>query len=163
MSKTGKEKNASAAFSPLSSKRPSYGTAPKAAAKNPVIAISPSFNQMSPSWRIGRMQITNPAACGSGWESVNQAQLHEIRAKLSNFEAKSWNEILVKDKHWNHTVATANLRSSAQECLRRARLDDLDELVSLRLMGAQRLWGFRIAAVFHILWWDPEHKIYGNE
>jgi hypothetical protein len=132
-------------------------------AKNPAIATSPSINQLSPSWRIGRMQITNPSACGDGWASVNQAQLHEIRDKLSNFEAKTWNEILVKEKHWNHTVATAKLRSSAQDCLRLMRLDDLDELVSLRLSGAQRIWGFRIAAVFHVLWWDPEHKIYGNE
>lgn len=40
------------------------------------------------------------------------------------------------------------------------KLDDVEEVVSLRLTGAQRLWGYRILAVFHVLWWDPEHKVY---
>jgi hypothetical protein len=27
-------------------------------------------------------------------------------------------------------------------------------------MGArERLWGFRRGSVFHVVWWDPDHKV----
>ncbi len=108
------------------------------------------------------MEIANPSGCGGGWGSVDDAQLHEIRQKLAHFEAKTWNEILVKEKHRNHTVPISKLRPSARERLEAMRLDDVDEVVSLRLTGPQRVWGYRIVAVFHVLWWDPEHKVYGG-
>jgi hypothetical protein len=104
--------------------------------------------------------MANPAQCGDGWSSVSDALLHEIRGKLAHFEGKTWNEILIREKHWNHTVPVSKLRSTARERLRAMKLDDVEEVVSLRLTGAQRLWGYRILAVFHVLWWDPEHKVY---
>jgi hypothetical protein len=116
----------------------------------------PSINDQSPSWRIARIELEEPF----GWHEVEQGVLHEIRKKLAQFEAKSWNEILVKEKHWNHTVPVSKLCTPARDRLTSLRLDDIEEVVSLRLTGPQRVWGYRVGPVFHVLWWDPEHQVY---
>jgi hypothetical protein len=122
----------------------------------PAIGQVPSINDQFPSWRIARLELEDPF----GWQSIGGAMLHEIRRKLSHFEAKTWNEILVKEKHRNHTVPVSRLRLDARERLTTLRLDDLEEVVSLRLTGPQRVWGYRAGPVFHLLWWDPEHNVY---
>jgi hypothetical protein len=47
----------------------------------------------------------------------------------------------------------------ARKRLEQLRLDDTDELFSLRLNGQERLWGIRSNDIFSLLWWDPKHEI----
>ena len=94
-----------------------------------------------------------------GWNVVDSAKLDDIRIKLSQLEGKTWNAILVGDKHRNHTVTTNDISKVARERLAAMNLDDLEELVSLRLSGAERVWGYRIGFVLHLMWWDPHHEI----
>jgi hypothetical protein len=38
-----------------------------------------------------------------------------------------------------------------------------DEIFRFRLGSKRRLWGFRKERTFHVVWWDPEHKVYPTE
>jgi hypothetical protein len=76
-----------------------------------------------------------------GWHVADTAVIHFIRTKLSNFETMTWSDITIKAKKQNHTVAAGMLCARAQKRLKDLKLDDLDGLLSLRLSGAQRVWG----------------------
>jgi hypothetical protein len=39
-------------------------------------------------------------------------------------------------------------------------LGDMTRISVLRLQGEPRLYGFLEGHVFHVVWWDPEHKIW---
>lgn len=156
MSKSKNRKRPATAFAPTSTKRPLFVNSPPDFRKVPAIGPIPSINDQSPSWRIARIELEDPF----GWHLVGQGVLHEIRKKLAQFEAKTWNEILVKEKHWNHTIPVSKICAPARDRLTALRLDDIEEVVSLRLTGPQRVWGYRVGPVFHLLWWDPEHHVY---
>lgn len=48
----------------------------------------------------------------------------------------------------------------ALERLETLGLADQTKIAVLRLTGTQRLYGFLVDAVFHVVWWDPDHKIW---
>lgn len=80
----------------------------------------------------------------------------EILPRLKGLESMTWEEILVKGNHQNHKISARKLNKAAQD-----RLNDLyietEYIISLRLNGTHRLYGFMIGAVFNILWFDPNH------
>lgn len=39
------------------------------------------------------------------------------------------------------------------------RRDDIDELMSFRCAGAERVWCIQEANVMKVLWWDPGHQV----
>jgi hypothetical protein len=125
------------------------------ASKTPRAEIFPNINQLKPAWRIGRLEMCEPF----GWRDLERSKLQEIRARLSELEKLTWNEILVQNKYWNHTIQVGDLCSEAQERLLDLRLDDYDEIVSLRLSNLERIWGLRIDGAMTLLWWDPDHSI----
>ena len=129
---------------------------PKTASKSPKSLPSFDFNKLSPSWRISYMEMCDPF----GWHELRQEKLREIRGKLGELEKLTWNEILVARKHLNHTVQVDDICKEAKERLIELGLDDVDELVSLRLMGAERVWGFPMFGALTLLWWDPDHQVY---
>lgn len=88
----------------------------------------------------------------------------EIYPKLQHFENKTWNEIEretygSKNKTKHHSIKISNIIPEAQKRLRELRLDDLEELFSLRLDGKTRIWGVRKFHFLQILWFDFEHEI----
>ena len=94
-----------------------------------------------------------------GWHEIDAGKIRDIRQKLAHFESMTWNDILVKGKKRNHSVAVTALCSDARHRLIAMNLDSLEELVSLHLSGKERVWGFREGAVLQVLWWDPEHQV----
>ena len=51
----------------------------------------------------------------------------------------------------------------SREALRRLEtlgLSDMTSIARLQLTGQQRLYGFLVDAVFHVVWWDPNHEIW---
>lgn len=62
----------------------------------------------------------------------------------------------------HHDMPVAEICNDAKERLASMRLDEVigDNLFRFRLSGTQRLWGFITENTFHVLWWDPEHKVY---
>ena len=93
-----------------------------------------------------------------GWHTLDGSTLLYIRAKLAYFETMTWNEILITAKKRNHSIAVADLSAEAQQ-----RLEDLglglDEVVSLRLSGPERVFGYLENGVLVLLWWDPCHQV----
>jgi hypothetical protein len=141
---SGKDKQPKRAFNPNPQKIPNS----KAAT---------SYHDENPAWRIRRMDFIDPY----GWHKVDATLLSEIREKLSQFETQTWAQILVDAKKQNHSVPVNDLCRDAQ-----VRLSgifkgpiDVDDLLSLRLSGKERVWGILRKGVMEILWWDPNHLV----
>lgn len=110
---------------------------------------------MTPAWRISMLEMIDPF----GWHRIGPLKLAEVRRKLGDFESMTWNDILVTAAHRNHAVAVDRLCKTAQDRLEEIGQEDIDELVSLRLSGPERVWGIRAGNVLKVLWWDPEHAV----
>lgn len=95
-----------------------------------------------------------------GWHEIDADKLRDIRHKLGGIERNTWKEILVRDSKYNHFIAVEKICSDAQRRLRELHLDDTDALISLRLAGAERIWGILELNVLQVLWWDPQHLVY---
>jgi hypothetical protein len=148
----GKKKPTHAAFqSPLKVPLTARDPEPK---KVPRVVSPPGYNHLRPSWRVASMQLVDPY----GWHTVDGKTLLYIREKLALFETMTWNEILVASKKQNHSIAVADLSPEAQQ-----RLEDLglglDDVVSLRLSGPERVFGYLDNGVLVLLWWDPDHQV----
>ncbi|MDP9932536.1 hypothetical protein J2X92_004791 [Variovorax paradoxus] len=62
-----------------------------------------------------------------------------------------------KEGNNNHFVPVAKMPKEAQDRLIELRLDDIDDLFSLRLQNALRLYGIRDGRVLRLIWHDPHH------
>jgi hypothetical protein len=135
---------------PKAKEIPSFGKTPKASEGR-------SYYSDHPSWRIGRMDFVDPF----GWHTVDSQKLEDIRSKLGQLETRTWGEILLRAKKQNHSVSIEILCKDAQDRLSEMYKGhvDIDDLVSLRLSGRERVWGILDQGVFAVLWWDPEHAV----
>ncbi len=61
-------------------------------------------------------------------------------------------------KKYNHSINIGTITSAARQRLDAIGLG-LDEVVSLRLSGAERVFGYLDNGVFVLLWWDPDHQV----
>lgn len=124
--------------------------------KQPKAAYNPtSYNHLRPSWRISKIEMLGPY----GWRNIDPETLIYIHGKLANFESMTWNDILIKNKKNNHSIEIENLSPTAKARLAEIQLEDIDELVSLRLSGKQRIWGILDQGVLILLWWDSNHQV----
>ena len=92
---------------------------------------------------------------------------------LTEYEKKSWGEIDTertgkgkrrRKKHVHYPFD--RLIDEAYERLIKLELDDFaTSIFRFRLSGLQRLFGFRIpaTAMFHMVWFDPEHRLYKQQ
>lgn len=127
-------------------------------AKTPKTEQFPNLNELHPAWRIAKLEMCDPF----GWHELDSGKLTEIRQRLTELEKLTWNEILVKNRYWNHAVERYRLSPEAQARLRELHLEDQEELVSLRLSNFERVWGIRIEGAMTLLWWDPTHAVCPN-
>lgn len=96
-----------------------------------------------------------------GWHNAShQDILFEVIPKLQHFESQSWDEVETKSNNRHHSIEVDQLCSEARQRLPHTQCKDIDELFSLRLEGAFRVWGARRGNVFEVLWYDPQHKVY---
>jgi hypothetical protein len=65
----------------------------------------------------------------------------------------------------HHSQPIDSLDLDAQQDITKAELSETfgDEIFRFRLASEKRLWGFRQGRVFHVVWWDPDHKVYPTE
>lgn len=80
----------------------------------------------------------------------------EILPKLKAFETQTWGEILVRDKKQNHSLDLDQLNKVAQDRLA-SKYIEAESLISLRITGRHRLYGYITGRVFHVLWYDDDH------
>ena len=72
---------------------------------------------------------------------------------MRDFETMTWGEILNRN---SHAIAVSRIIEDAQKRLRELGHDDVEELVSFRLTGRQRLWAIRLGNVSSLLWWGSQ-------
>jgi hypothetical protein len=80
----------------------------------------------------------------------------EILPRLKALETQTWNEILVRDKKQNHSINAQDLNKVAQNRMADKYIE-AESLISLRVTGNHRLYGYMIGRVFNILWYDDDH------
>ena len=69
---------------------------------------------------------------------------------------ETWREILVDSKKQNHSIEVGSLNKAASDRLVELYVE-AEALISLRLTGTHRVYGYIKGAVFNILWVDLEH------
>lgn len=110
------------------------------------------YMNQSPAWRIAMLEMQEPF----GWHQVGEPILNRIRDRLKSFESMTWHQIFGNE---NHFIPVADICKDAQKRLAHLKQDDIDQVVSLRITGKQRVYGIWEAGVLRLLWWDPDHKI----
>lgn len=89
-------------------------------------------------------------------ESIGELIWSEILPRLKAFETQTWKEILVTSKKQNHSLNLNDLNKVAQDRLAE-RYIEAESLISLRVTGNHRLYGYMSGRVFNILWYDIDH------
>ena len=80
----------------------------------------------------------------------------EIIPRLVGFESQTWKEILVGDKKSNHSIDVNELNKCASDRLAELHIE-AESVISLRLSGKHRIYGYIINGTFYILWYDEDH------
>lgn len=139
---------------PPKHKRPGFGARVEELKKHARLGAAPDEAERSrPVWRVGLIDWEGPY----GWGALESAAMvRELWARLRDFESMTWVDI---ERAGSHNVALDQLSTEARARLAELKLDDVDELFSLRLGGKPRAWGFREANVLRFLWWDPDHQV----
>ncbi len=147
-----KKKRVRQKCSPLNNKRPSLKSVD--ATKRPVFSKNPNkYYDYYPSWNFKSIDKEKWAFTK---DNVGDYILSEILPKLANFESQSWKEILVGAKNNNHSICVKELNKDAQ-----TRLDEkyieAESIISLRITGNHRIYGYINDAIFNVLWYDKDH------
>lgn len=125
----------------------------RASDKKRVVIPEHKFDDGHPlAWRFGRPDRGGPFA----WNIADGEKFREIMHKLFEFEDKNWNEIMAGG---SHPIPVERLCDAARARLVEIERDDLDELLSLRLTGANRVWCIKNGHILRPLWWDEHHQV----
>jgi hypothetical protein len=89
-------------------------------------------------------------------EHIGELIWTEILPRLKALESQTWTEILVRDKKQNHSINVEDLNKVAQDRLV-AKYIEAESLISLRITGNRRLYGYMTGRVFNIVWYDNDH------
>jgi len=105
-------------------------------------------------WSVSTLDWDGPF----GWQAVTSQQiLQEIVPKLHSYETMEWG--VVEGPSGSHFIEVGKLSKAAQDRLAEIDMNDIDEIFSLRMQGAQRIFGVRDVATLRMLWWDPDHGV----
>ena len=89
-------------------------------------------------------------------EHIGEHIWSEILSKLMAFETQTWKDILIVAKTNNHSINVSSLNKKAQDRLNENHIE-AESIISLRLSGNHRLYGYMTGRVFNILWFDDNH------
>ncbi len=111
------------------------------------------YYSQHPSW--------NFSSCDKLYWSLHSDEVHEVfweevLPHFQGWETQTWANILIEAKKQNHSIDANDLNKIASD-----RLEELyveaSALISLRLTGTHRVYGYMKGSVFNILWIDLEH------
>lgn len=118
-------------------------------------------NSEKPAWQLSSVDDGGKW----GWRYIGKDRWERvILPKLKSYETMTWNEILAQNggkTHGtnSHPIPISNLTKEAQERLAELRLDDMDDIFSLRVTSKTRIFGRRSERVLKIIWFDFNHEI----
>lgn len=105
---------------------------------------------------------------GCDWQwGPSSSVWKDLIGTLAELSEKTWSDIESErtgghNRHRkNHSMEVASLPKPAQNRISVHFGDEApDTLFRFRLSGRKRLWGVRDGAIFHLLWYDEEHRVY---
>lgn len=89
-------------------------------------------------------------------EHIGERIWSEIIPRFQALETQTWGEILIAGKKENHSVEVSSLNKTAKDRLAENCIE-AEALISLRLTGNHRLYGYMNGRVFNIIWYDDDH------
>ena len=98
-----------------------------------------------------------------GWRKLSPHDFVAlIHQHLRDIERMKWSDIKQaaggRSRGTNsHPLPVVEFASDAKKRLQQLKLDDIDELFSLRLTSTLRLYGIRDGRVLKFIWHDPHH------
>lgn len=105
-----------------------------------------------------------------GWNDCKDLKFfaEHIISKLQEYEKQKWQDILSasggkSEGHGNnnHFIIGDKLpKPEKMQFIRLGYMEDYEKVFSLRLTGKERLIGFVDLNIFHILWFDANHKFF---
>jgi hypothetical protein len=133
--------------------------------KRPRLGADPgSIFDMQMDWHCNSADRIDTWSWGQEREWGAVARETVILPKLSEYEKLLWKEIdrfVTPSGHKaHHAMAVDNIDAEPRTRLERIQLEHDEDIFRFRLGAKRRLWGFRVANVFEILWYDPLHMIY---
>jgi hypothetical protein len=105
------------------------------------------------SWRFSHRDTGGPF----GWQETSSEKLAGVIARFAELEGMTWEQIKATG---SHPIECARLCEAARARLVAIGHDDLDEMMSFRVMGAVRVWCIHDTSIMRVLWWDPKHEVY---
>ena len=112
-------------------------------------------------WHLGKFDWRGPW----GDKACDGLDFRKLLHKtISQWERMTWGEIYSasggRTKGNNsHPVSTSQVSGAAKKRLKQIRLDDIEDLVSLRINSRTRIYGIRDGRSFQFLWYDPWHHM----
>ncbi|MCW4458205.1 hypothetical protein [Microbacterium sp. MPKO10] len=95
--------------------------------------------------------------------AVSPKQMADLLAKMANYESMKLREIFASGSQHGKKYVVDEMPPKVKKRLVDIERDDETELVRLRCGSKPRLYGFLREHIFHILWWDAEHKVYPSK
>lgn len=128
--------------------------------KNIFLSNKGVFYNKKPVWSFSKCDIDHPK-----WGFSASEDLYFFIQKLKTYEGLSWIEIMQasggrRSGTNNHFEPVSELIPEAIGRWKELRLEDYDQIFSLRLTGMQRLYGILEEGIFFIVWYDRSHEIY---
>lgn len=115
-------------------------------------------------------EVTVDDSCDWDWE-LPTSDAFRLLDFLEESSQRTWGELLSDrtggnsrhKKHHAHRVDS--LPRPATDRLKKLGFIDRGEeqLFRFRIDGKGRLWGYRSGALFRVVWWDAEHRVYPTE
>ena len=124
--------------------------------KTPRVGEDVDFWNSPPNWSFAVLDLVAPVG---GWIHLRQEDLDGLLERLRQWEKMTWKQLTMDGWKQNHPIDVSRCSREAQERLKYLKLDDQEELMSLRVNSRARVIGIRHRATFQILWWDPDHLI----
>ncbi len=119
------------------------------------------FAEHNPTAFRGEHPAWNFAACDTCFwpfslKHVGNNFWTEILPFLQSLETMTWQEILNRSNNKHHLINTDTLNKIAKNRLYELHIE-AEAVMSLRITGTHRLYGYLEGAVFHLLWFDTNH------
>lgn len=87
---------------------------------------------------------------------IRKIFLDEILPYMQALETRTWSEILVDAKKQNHSIQADRLNKVAIDRLTELCVE-ADSLISLRVSGTHRIYGYMDGQTYHLIWIDLQH------
>ncbi len=97
-----------------------------------------------------------------GWHLVSEAELLRLQRWMADLEGKTWEEAC-SGRVGCKPVSLDSSEEPARKMTARLmelKKDDVDSVYEFHLDGTTRFWGIRRGHVCHLVWWDPNHRLW---